>query len=82
MQQQSAVLGHDTYGRLRDIAVPTLVIHGCEDQMLSSINGDLIASMVPGARFETLDGVGHLVYWEQPERTAQLVREHALAHAT
>ena len=82
MQQQSAVLGHDAYGRLRDISVPTLVIHGSEDQMLSWINGDLIASMVPGARLETLEGVGHLVYWEQPERTAQLVREHALAHAT
>jgi pimeloyl-ACP methyl ester carboxylesterase len=82
MQQQSAVLGHDAYGRLREISAPTLVIHGTQDQMLSAINGDLIASMVPGARLETLEGVGHLVYWEQPERTARLVREHALAHAT
>ncbi len=82
LEQQAAVVAHDTYGRLRTLDVPTLVIHGSEDRMLSAINGDLIASMVPGARFEPLEGVGHLVYWEQPERTARLVREHAAAHAT
>jgi pimeloyl-ACP methyl ester carboxylesterase len=81
LEQQSAVFGHDTFGRLRTLEVPTLVIHGTEDQMLSWVNGDLIASTVPGARLEVLDGVGHLVYWEQPERTAQLIREHAAAHA-
>jgi pimeloyl-ACP methyl ester carboxylesterase len=37
--------------------------------------------MVPRARLEPLDGVGHLLFWEQPEHVAQLVREHAAAHA-
>jgi pimeloyl-ACP methyl ester carboxylesterase len=82
MEQQAAIVAHDTYGRLRDLDVPTLVIHGSEDRMLSWINGDLLASLIPGARLERLEGVGHLVYWEQPERTAQLVRAHAAAHAT
>jgi pimeloyl-ACP methyl ester carboxylesterase len=81
MEQQAAIVAHDTYGRLRAIRVPTLVIHGTDDQMLSWINGDLIASLIPGARLERLEGVGHLVYWEQPERTARLVREHAIAQA-
>ena len=61
--------------------VPTLVVHGTEDRLLSHVNGDLVASMIPGARLELLDGVGHLLFWEQPERVAQLVREHAAAHA-
>ncbi|MDX6679052.1 MAG: hypothetical protein QOE31_3104 [Solirubrobacteraceae bacterium] len=82
LEQQSAIVAHDTYGRLRALDVPTLVVHGSADQMLSPINGDLIASMVPGARLEQLEGVGHLVYWEQPERAARLVREHATAYAT
>jgi pimeloyl-ACP methyl ester carboxylesterase len=81
MEQQAAIVAHDTYGRLRGIRVPTLVIHGTDDQMLSWTNGDLIASLIPGARLEILEGVGHLVYWEQPERTARLVREHATAQA-
>jgi pimeloyl-ACP methyl ester carboxylesterase len=80
MDQQAAVVSHDAYGRLRGIRAPTLVIHGSEDQMLAAINGELIASSIPGARLEQLDGVGHLSFWEQPERVARLVREHAAAH--
>ncbi len=81
MEQQTALIAHDAYGRMRDLAVPTLVVHGTDDRMLEAVNGDLIASMIPAARLELLEGVGHLLFWEQPERVAQLVREHAAAHA-
>ena len=77
MAQQAAVVGHDAYGRLRAVHVPTLVVHGTADRMLDVINGELVASLIPDARLELLDGVGHLFFWEQPERTAQLIREHA-----
>jgi pimeloyl-ACP methyl ester carboxylesterase len=79
MAQQQAVVGHDTYARLRGLQVPTLVVHGTADRMLAAVNGDLVASLIPGARLELLDGVGHLFFWEQPRRSAQLVREHAAA---
>jgi pimeloyl-ACP methyl ester carboxylesterase len=79
MAQQAAVVAHDTYARLRGLRVPTLVIHGTADQLLAAVNGDLVASLIPGARLELLDGVGHLFFWEQPQRAAQLVREHAAA---
>ena len=79
LAQHKAVLAHDAYARLRGLDVPTLVIHGREDQLLGWINGDLVASLIPGARLELLEGVGHLFFWEQPERSAQLVRDHALA---
>jgi pimeloyl-ACP methyl ester carboxylesterase len=81
LDQQAAIVAHDTYGRLRGLQPPTLVVHGTEDQMLSHVNGDLVASLVPGARLELLEGSGHLLFWEQPQRVAQLVREHAAAHA-
>jgi 3-oxoadipate enol-lactonase len=61
--------------------VPTLVIHGTEDQMLDVANGEAIARAIPGARLERLEGVGHMFWIEQPERSAELVREHALAGA-
>lgn len=77
MSQQAAVDGHDAYGRLRAIDVPTLVIHGTADRMLDVINGQEIASLIPDARLELMEDVGHLFFWEQPERTAQLIREHA-----
>lgn len=80
MSQHKAVIEHDAYGRLRGLNVPTLVIHGTADRMLAAVNADLVASLVPGARLELLDGVGHLFFWEQPERSAQLIREHAAGH--
>ncbi len=76
MGQLQAIAGHDTSGRLGELQAPTLVIHGTADQMLSSDNGELIARLIPGARLELLEGVGHLFFWEQPERSARLIREH------
>ena len=61
--------------------MPTLVIHGTEDEMLPVENGRLIASLIPGARLEILEGVGHLFFWEQPERSAELIRAHAAVPA-
>jgi pimeloyl-ACP methyl ester carboxylesterase len=79
MAQQAAVVAHDAYARLRGLRAPTLVVHGTADQLLAAVNGDLVASLIPGARLELLDGVGHLFFWEQPQRAAQLVHEHAAA---
>jgi pimeloyl-ACP methyl ester carboxylesterase len=81
MQQLQACMAHDTNARLAQIATPTLVIHGTEDRLLPVQNGRLIASRMPGARLEIFDGVGHLFFWEQPERSAELVREHAAVPA-
>jgi pimeloyl-ACP methyl ester carboxylesterase len=81
MAQLSAIMGHDTSQRLGEIAAPTLVIHGTEDRLLDVANGELIARLIPGARLELLEGSGHMFFWEQPERSAQLVREHAAAAA-
>ena len=39
MLQAQAIQGHDTSGRLAGIDIPTLVIHGTEDQMLGVDNG-------------------------------------------
>jgi 3-oxoadipate enol-lactonase len=79
MLQAQAVQTHDTLDRLGDISAPTLVIHGTADEMLPYSNAVLIASRIPDAQLETLEDVGHMFWWEQPERSAELVREHALA---
>jgi 3-oxoadipate enol-lactonase len=79
MLQMQAIAAHDTSARLGELTVPTLVIHGDEDQMLPVANGRLIASLIPGARLEELPGVGHMFWWEQPARSAELLRDHAVA---
>jgi pimeloyl-ACP methyl ester carboxylesterase len=80
LQQMRACAGHDTHERLSQISLPTLVIHGDVDRLLGYNNGREIASSIP-ARLETLEDVGHMFWWEQPQRSAELIREHALAPA-
>jgi pimeloyl-ACP methyl ester carboxylesterase len=78
MAQMQAVMGHDAIARLASIEAPTLVVHGTADRMLPAPNGELIARAIPNARLELLDGVGHMFWWEQPQRSATLVRSHVL----
>jgi 3-oxoadipate enol-lactonase len=78
LQQMRACGAHCTSDRLGDLSVPTLVIHGDADRLLGPSNGREIASLIP-ARLEMLEGVGHMFWWEQPQRSAELIREHALA---
>jgi pimeloyl-ACP methyl ester carboxylesterase len=72
--QMQAIQAHDTLDRLGEIRAPTLVIHGTVDEMLPYSNAVLIASRIPDAHLETLDDVGHMFWWEQPERSAEAIR--------
>ncbi len=78
LMQAQAVYTHDAVQRLRSLSVPTLVVHGTVDHVVDVANAEHIAGLVPGATLELLDGVGHLFWWEQPQRAADLVRRHAL----
>jgi 3-oxoadipate enol-lactonase len=77
MRQMQAIAGHDTSTRLPSLRSPTLVVHGTLDELLPVHNGHMIAGLLPDARLEILEGIGHMFFLEQPERTAELVREHA-----
>ena len=79
LQQMRACAEHDTHERLGQISLPTLVVHGDVDRLLGYGNGLEIARLIPTAHLATLEGVGHMFWWEQPQRSAELIREHALA---
>jgi pimeloyl-ACP methyl ester carboxylesterase len=75
--QLGAIGGHDTGSRLGAIAAPTLVLHGTDDRMIPVANAEILTRLIPGARLALLEGVGHGFWWEQPERAARLVLDHA-----
>ena len=77
--QVQAITAHDTSARLPGLSIPTLVVHGTVDRVLGVANGRQIASLLPEARLEIFESIGHMFWWEQPERAAGLIREHALA---
>ena len=47
--QLAAALGHDVLGRLGQLDVPTLVVHGEEDCMVPAENGRILARAIRGA---------------------------------
>ncbi len=59
MRQGQAIMGHDTYERLPDIKVPTLVIAAEEDRMVPVENSRIIASRIPGAELVVFKKAGH-----------------------
>jgi pimeloyl-ACP methyl ester carboxylesterase len=78
LQQMKACSTHDTSTRLAQISVPVQVIHGTADRLLRVGNGLQIASLL-SVEPQLLEDVGHMFWWEEPEGSAALVREHALA---
>ncbi len=57
------------------LRVPALVIHGREDRVVPHENGETLARRLPGARFVSMPGVGHLPYLENAAEFTRLVRE-------
>ncbi len=44
---------------LRDVTTPSLVIHGDRDTLIDISGGRRTAELIPGARFEAIEGMGH-----------------------
>jgi 3-oxoadipate enol-lactonase len=63
----------DIRGELAGIRAPTLVIVGEEDPATPPEHGELIASLIPGARLEVLEHAAHLGNLERPEAYTSLV---------
>lgn len=76
LRQAQAAVAHDTSARLAEITVPTLILHGTQDQMIPYRNAAMLERLIPNARLHTFDGVGHLIWWERPDETVRLIREH------
>jgi len=55
--------------RLKGIQVPTLVLWGESDHVVSKEYGRAFAAAIPNARFETVAEAGHLPWLEKPAET-------------
>ena len=71
----------DISGRLGEIRVPTLVIHGEQDVPIPVAKGERIAKGISGARLELVGG-GHQSNVDRPEATSRLIRAFLLGPAT
>jgi pimeloyl-ACP methyl ester carboxylesterase len=66
-------------GRLHRIDVPTLLLWGAQDRIVSPDYGRAYAAAIPGARFALIEQSGHFPHLEQPAAFAEQVLSFAMA---
>ncbi len=54
-----------------DIAVPTLVLWGMDDPWQKAEDGRQLASEIPGAQFQAIEGASHWIQQDAPEQFSQ-----------
>jgi 3-oxoadipate enol-lactonase len=79
-RQAEAVTGFDTYDRLPQIRVPTLILSGTDDQLIPAENSRILASRIPGAKLVLFEGTGHGYLWEAEEEANRAVLDFLKRH--
>ena len=79
-RQAEAAAGFDTYDRLPQIRVPTLILAGTADQLIPSENSRILASRIPNAKLVLFEGAGHGYLWEAEEEANRTVHDFLRQH--
>jgi pimeloyl-ACP methyl ester carboxylesterase len=80
-RQWEAMQGFDSFDRLTTLRVPTLILHGTEDQAIAVENAELLADRIPAAELVLLEGAGHLYHSEQAAAADAAVLDFVRRHA-
>jgi 3-oxoadipate enol-lactonase len=66
--------------RQRRIRARTLVLHGTADRVVDPRNARLLAARIPDAKLVMFPGLGHLLFWEDPDAFAAAVISFLRGH--
>jgi pimeloyl-ACP methyl ester carboxylesterase len=78
-RQRQASVGFDVTGRLGEIDVPTLVIHGTEDHIVPFPLGEELARRIAGARLVTVPGGHRALFFAHAGRLVEETRSFMAA---
>ncbi|MBP2324323.1 non-heme chloroperoxidase [Kibdelosporangium banguiense] len=67
--------GMDLRSGLAEVKVPATVLHGDADHVIKPELGRTVAETLPNARFEEVQGAGHMLPLEAPDRVARAIVE-------
>jgi 3-oxoadipate enol-lactonase len=79
-RQWEAMQRFDSFDRLPSLRVPTLVLHGTEDQAIPVENARLLAQRIPDAELVLLEGAGHLYHSERAAEADAAVLDFVKRH--
>jgi pimeloyl-ACP methyl ester carboxylesterase len=76
---------HQTADRLGELRMPTLVLFGDRDTKIMGTGShveqsEYLLTRLPNATKRVVEGAAHGMFWERPERTAEILLEWTAAH--
>jgi len=76
---------HQTAERLGELRMPTLVLFGDRDTKIMGTGShveqsEYLLAHLPNATKRVVDGAAHGMFWERPERTAEILLEWTDTH--
>ena len=74
-QMQAIMTWQGTHSRLSNISVPTLVLHGAQDQLIPCANARILAAAIPNAELNELGDASHIFMTDQPEKSIAAILE-------
>lgn len=78
LRQMAAIIADgERTSMLKDLSVPTLVLHGEDDPLIPVEHGHHTAETIPNARIRTWPGWGHDLPTELVDEIASAIAEHA-----
>ncbi|MFX0104708.1 MAG: alpha/beta fold hydrolase [Candidatus Hodarchaeota archaeon] len=66
--QMTAWMRYNSFRKLKDLNVLTLIIHGKEDILVPPRNGELLAERIPNAEIVYFDSDAHMIHTEEPNK--------------
>ncbi len=82
VQWALAMKDYDLRSRLGKIRIPTLILHGLDDNVVDPSHARLLRQAIPGSEVRLFPNTGHLIPIERPEETAQILLDWASRNST
>lgn len=74
-RREQVIREHEVRDRLPEIAMPTLIIHGSDDQVAPFAAAQVMEKEIPNAQMRVIEGGRHAIASEFPDTVARWVRE-------
>lgn len=82
LAQLQGILAWESYSRLPEVSVPTLIIHGQNDRLVPAGNGKLIADRISGSRLLLIPNASHIFPTDQPVVTHAVILDFLKAQSS
>lgn len=82
LAQLQGIFAWESYSRLPEIRVPTLVIHGENDRLVPAGNGKIIAGRIPGAKLVLIPHASHIFMTDHPQIANEIILNFLNAQTT